>query len=82
MRPHLHFAILTAIVGSITAGSLQPYNNWAISLAKADEILAQLSLPEIANITIEKSVSGFTQTRYIDGTLMKLNVTFYKLDFL
>jgi hypothetical protein len=66
MNFHILLLALIAAVECV-AGNAQPYNNWATSLAQADKILAGLTLAEIANITIENSVSGFKQTPYIDG---------------
>lgn len=57
-----------ALACSFVTGALGQYQNWTLSLAAADRLLANLTLAEIANITAGQDVQGvFTQTSSLDG---------------
>ncbi|KIW47945.1 uncharacterized protein PV06_00593 [Exophiala oligosperma] len=57
-----------AMACSLVTGALGQYQNWALSLAAADRLLANLTLAEIANITAGQNVKGvFAQTSSLDG---------------
>ena len=53
---------------SFVTGTVGQYQDWTLSLAAADKLLANLTRAQIANITAGQDVDGvFAQTSSLDG---------------